>query len=62
MISSNVVSLRGCLYEKKCLGHSLVNRVRWLAGMILIFVYMRSFVPVCRNDYVTLCCFKFSSV
>ena len=40
--------LRGCLYEKKFPGYRPVNRVLRLAEMILIFVYMKSFVPVCN--------------
>ena len=35
---------RGCLYEKKRSGCSLVNGVPRSAAMILIFVYTRSFV------------------
>ena len=38
------------LYKKKRLGYSTVNRMPRLAGMILIFVYMISFVPICRDD------------
>ena len=61
--SRRVVTLvRGYLYEKKRPGFSLVNQVNWLAGMILIFFYMRSFLPVCRDEYVTWHCFEFGSV
>ena len=43
-------------------GYIPVNRVPRLAGMILIFVYMRRFIQVCRQKYVTWHCFGFSSV
>ena len=56
------IDLKGCLHEKKCLGYSPVNRVPWLAGMILIFVYIRSFVPLCKDEHVTWYCFEFGSV
>ena len=46
-------------YMRKRPGHSPVNRVPQLAGMILIFIYMRSFVPVCRDENVTSYCFSF---
>ena len=36
---------------------SPINRVPRLAGTILIFVYVRSFIPVCRDEYVTWYCF-----
>ena len=49
---------RGCLYEKKRPGYSPVNSVPRLPGMLLIFVYIRSFVPVCRDEYVTWYCFE----
>ena len=51
---------RGCLHEKKHSSYSLVKWVSRLAGMILIFIFMRSFVPVCRD--VTWYCFEFSSI
>ena len=47
---------------KKRPGYTPVNRVPRLAGMILIFVYMTSFVPVCMDEYVRWNCFEFSSV
>ena len=43
--------------RKKSPGYSPINRVPQLAGMILIFVYMRSFVSVCKDEYVTWYCF-----
>ena len=39
-----------------------VLRVPRLAGLTLIFVYMRSFAPVCRDEYVKRYCFEFSSI
>ena len=49
--------LGGVYMRKKHPGYSRINRVPRLAGIILIFVYMRSFVPVCRDEYVAWCCF-----
>ena len=51
------IKLRGCLYEKKSPDYSLVNRVPRLAGVNLIFVYMRIVVLVSRDEYVTWYCF-----
>ena len=53
---------KGCLYEKKHPTYSLVNRMSRFAGMIFIFIYMRSFVLLCRDEFVTRYCFEFSSV
>ena len=50
---------KGCLYEKKGLGNSRGSR---LAGMILIFIYMRSFVLVYRDKYITWYCFELVSL
>ena len=51
------------IWEKKCTAYGLGNRVPWLAGMILIFVYMRDFVSVCREECITcVLCSEFSSV
>ena len=47
---------------KKRPGYSPVNRMPWLVGMILIFICMRSFVSVTRDENVACCCFDFSSV
>ena len=47
------ITVKGCLYEKRHPGYSTVSRVPQLAGMILIFVYKRSFVPVYWDEYVT---------
>ena len=49
--------LRECLYEKKRPSNSPVNRVPQLAGMILVFVYMISFVSVCRDENSRRYCF-----
>ena len=43
--------------RKKRLGYSPINRMLRLAEIILIFVYMRSFVPVCSDEYVAWYCF-----
>ena len=51
--------LRECLHEKKRPAYSPVNRVPRLAGKILIFVYMRIFVPVRRDENVTWYYFDF---
>ena len=50
-------NLGGVYMRKKRPGYSPIIRVPRLAGKILIFVYMRSFVPVCRDEYVTRYCF-----
>ena len=55
------MDLIGCLYEKKLSRFSPVNRVPRFAGMISIFICMRSFIPLCRSEYVTWYCFDFSS-
>ena len=44
---------KGCLYEKKHPTYSLVNRMSRFAGMIFVFIYMRSFVLLCRDEFVT---------
>ena len=49
--------LGGVYMRKKRPGYSPINRVPRLAGTILIFVYMKSLVPVCRNEYVAWYCF-----
>ena len=54
--------VRGYLYDKKYPDCSPVNQVPRFAGIFLIFFYMRSFVPVCRDEYSTWYCFEFSSV
>ena len=52
----------GCLYDTKPNGYSPVKQVPRLVGMILIFIYMRSFVLVCRDENVTWYCFEFSLI
>ena len=54
--------VRGYLYDKKYPDCSPVNQVPRFAGIFLIFFYMKSFVPVCRDEYATWYCFEFSSV
>ena len=61
LFCENNLRLTGCLYEKKRSGHILVHRVPPLAGMILIFVYIRSFIPFRRAEYVPYC-WEFSSL
>ena len=51
-----------CLYEKKRPGYRPVDRAPRLPGTILIFVYMRRFGPICRDEFVTCYYFEFSSV
>ena len=41
---------------------SNVNQVPLLAGMISIFIYMRSFLPIYRYENVTWYCFEFNSM
>ena len=48
--------------KKKPSGYSPVNQVSWLAGMILIFVYMINFVSVWRDEYFMWYCSKFSLI
>ena len=48
---SHIPLLWGCWYEKKRPRYRPVNRVPRLTGIHLIFVYMRSLVPVCRDKY-----------
>ena len=43
--------------RKKRPGYSPIDRVPRLAGIILIFVYMRVLFPVWRDEYVTWYCF-----
>ena len=57
-----VRKFRGCLHEQKRPSYSPLNCVFWLAGISLIFVYMRAFVPVCRDEYIVGYCFEFSLV
>ena len=58
----NIQLFRGCLYAKNVPVYILVNQVPRLAGMILMFVYMRSLAQVCMDENVTWYCFEFSSV
>ena len=54
-LKNNVVrrkKFRGCFYVRKHPGHSLVNRLPRLAGMISIFICMRSFVQVWGDENV----------
>ena len=49
----NFILLRECLFVSKNVPatYSPVNRVPRSTGMILIFVYMGSFVPICMDEY-----------
>ena len=51
--------LRGCLHKKKRPTYGPVKRVPRLAGKISVFVYMRIFVPVRRDENVTWYYFDF---
>ena len=57
-----LINLVGVYMRKKHPGYSPVNLVPRLAGMILILIYMKSFVPVYRDENLTWYCSESSSV